>query len=304
VALIGRREGEMKKLMLVGLMVALGAGCNMPGGGSLFSPSPQAWIDAPLEGAVLPMAPYQVVFHGADPDGVQMGEFMVNGVVHSNLTNPDAASHLITFRLDWNPPGPGQYTLRARTLNSGGEWSNYSEVHVSVQEPALTATGTPAPAVATPPSVTPTAIWEFTDQTGPAEVHHGNCQPNQITYQVSVGAGAEVAGIVVFSRLQGDGGSTNWDGGRPMVALGGGLYQLRVDADSLSGSGSFSEATLLYQYAASDAAGQVLKRSEVYADVHLSSCELIPPPFILRTSIPNIPPIIINRPTATPQVVK
>jgi len=45
---------------------------------------PQAWIDAPLEGMQLPLAPYEIVAHADDPSGIAQFEFNVNGNVIAN----------------------------------------------------------------------------------------------------------------------------------------------------------------------------------------------------------------------------
>jgi hypothetical protein len=169
----------MKKILISVLACLFVAGCNMPilRGAVMFDLPPQAWIDAPLNGSKLPLAPYEVVFHGSDPGVVTRGEFSVNGNVQSSLPNPDDTGHLIVFRVGWTPPAPGEYTLRARTLNSAGGWSDYAEVVVIVGEPTHTPTITPTITPTFTPTLTftPTVVKAliFANSSSPKQVRRG-----------------------------------------------------------------------------------------------------------------------------------
>jgi len=118
----------------------LAAACNL----SQTTPPPQtglsqAWLDAPRDGSVLPLAPYEVVFHGSNPEGVQQSEFSVNDQVQANPVSSQAGKSLVTFRVNWVPPAPGDYSLKVRSLSKGGIWSEYAKVHVIVAAPNLIA---------------------------------------------------------------------------------------------------------------------------------------------------------------------
>lgn len=238
----------MKRLSAF-ILLSLGwilAACNPPQSAAPVADFSHAWLDAPRNGSLIPWAPYEVVFHGSNSAGVLRGEFVVNGQVHSNPVSPQAGASLVTFRVEWMPPAPGEYTLQARTQNRNGTWSEYAEAHVMVagadftpipeytasptitETTALTATSsvTPTPTftetptltetpalTATPsptetPTFTPTMIsWLFSNSSSPAQVYQGNCGANQITFQVKVTPAENVKGMLVFTRWKDSSGS-------------------------------------------------------------------------------------------------
>jgi|GEM_PF-6524074 len=118
--------------------------------------SPQAWIDAPLDGMVLPLASYDIVAHASDPGGISQIEFSINDIVIGNVSGSGA---LFNAHQPWTPSAPGKYIIKARGQSAGGAWSDYAEARVTV---AGGATATPeAPATVTqtetpPPSPTVT----------------------------------------------------------------------------------------------------------------------------------------------------
>ena len=65
-----------------------------------------SWIDAPLDGAVLPPAPYSVVAHSADQGGVAEVVFEVDGVRLRSLAD-GGELRLLTSRFLWVPTGLG-----------------------------------------------------------------------------------------------------------------------------------------------------------------------------------------------------
>lgn len=144
---------------------------------------PQAWIDAPLDGMVLPLAPYEIVAHAADPTGVSEIEFNVDGTVIGSVA---AAGPLFTARQSWSPDAPGEYVIQARGANGGGSWSEYAEVRVVVQgeaavSPVPTVAGqTPVPTPSSNPNAVPTpSTPDFT------LIQNANCRrgPSQV-YEV------------------------------------------------------------------------------------------------------------------------
>jgi len=291
----------------------LAVACNL----SQTTPPPQtglsqAWLDAPRDGSVLPLAPYEVVFHGSNPEGVQQGEFSVNDQVQANPVSSQAGKSLVTFRVNWMPPAPGDYSLKVRSLSKGGIWSEYAEVHVIVAAPTSLplptftppSTATSTPTFTTTPTSTATMItWLFSNFSFPAQVFNGMCGKNQITFQVKVTPAENVQGMLVFTRwreLDGSGDS-GWDSGTPMSPLGEGLYILKIEVGELQGAGSFPSASILYQFVATDRSGQVLSRSAVFEDIIAADCVRIPPVF----QLPTIQfPLITPTPTVTPQIVR
>jgi hypothetical protein len=260
----------------------------------VFAQSPQAWIDAPLDGSTIPPAPYQVVFHGSDPGTVVKGEFSVNDQVQSNPVNTDTSSHLVVFRVNWNPPAPGKYTLKVRTLNGSNTWSNYAVVNITVGE--YTPTTTPTPTVTATPTITitPTVseMLAFSNGTSPKQVYLGACAPNQITFAATVNLPTQVYDVVVFTRLQdvNSGTLTGWDAGTAMAADGNGVFRLTMNTKAINGANTHPAAYLLYQFVATDIHGQVIGRSQTYDDASLSQCGIIIVPLQLISTPTLIPP--------------
>ena len=141
-----------------------------------------SWIDAPLDGSVLPLAPYEVVAHSADQAGIAEVLFDQDGAnIDSAMQYADGSARLVTSRFQWVPPTYGTYVLTIRARNSLGELGAPASATVVISadaaSPAPTAdpgaspgespgpspsagaslppgqTATPAPT--TPPGVTP-----------------------------------------------------------------------------------------------------------------------------------------------------
>ncbi len=76
------------------------------------------WLDRPLDGAALPLAPVTIQAHASDADGVVTFEFFVND---APLVAPSAdGGRLGQAMVEWNPTEPGTYTIRARGIDSQG----------------------------------------------------------------------------------------------------------------------------------------------------------------------------------------
>ncbi len=116
---------------------------------------PQAWIDAPLDGMVLPLASYNIVAHASDPTGISQIEISVNGSVIGTVAGSGV---LFNGTQAWTPSAPGEYLIRARGMNSGGDWSDYAEAKIVVQGEAVSTSPpvTVAPALSPTPTYTPT----------------------------------------------------------------------------------------------------------------------------------------------------
>lgn len=137
----------------------------------------RTWIDAPLSGSTIPLAPYQIVAHSSDPVEIQVVEISVDGMLLDVFENPEPANLLFTASFSWTPPAPGVYLIQARGKNSQGEWSPPAQVRVIVEE-ALEA----LPSLEIIPSATPgplvinceaqvTAAMNTTCRSGPSTYH-------------------------------------------------------------------------------------------------------------------------------------
>ncbi len=150
----------MKRLTLLMLTLSalLGAACD-----PIKSPSapiktgPQSWIDAPLDGSAIPLAPVEVLSHSSDPLNVVQVELSVNGVVVRTDPNLDPSQRLVTMKQPWVPNAPGNYRLLVRAQNSASVWGDYAEASVSIQPTGKTATPTPTATSTATPTATSTS---------------------------------------------------------------------------------------------------------------------------------------------------
>jgi hypothetical protein len=315
--------------------------CNMPQSQEAISAvnqvgGIQAWIDAPLDGSTIPFAPYEIVLHAYDPAGVTQVELSANGNLLAALPNLNPGQLLATLNYPWSPAAPGNYTLSARAQSSDGAWGSQTVAVVTVSDftetptftptatetltpIATTFTNTPTSTLTLTPTSTFTPTMTFTPTTVPAELsftlqvstsqfYYGSCTPDQVTIQVFV-SGGNITSVVIFKQLedQASGTKTGWDQGSAMTPSGNGWFTRTVTARSVDGADSISSAWLLYQFAATGSAGQVVGRSQVYRDITLTACSAPPPPpariiTITPTTVPLVPivpPIIIRRNTPT-----
>lgn len=141
---------------------------------------PQAWIDAPLDGMQLPLAPYEIVAHAEYPTGISQFEFSINGSVIA--TTAGGAGSLSTVRQMWNITSPGNYVVSVRAMGNSGVWSETVAVKVNVYDTQfhtpVTPTGT-APPLPTP-TITPVPIPTF------VLIQNANCRigPGQVFNEV------------------------------------------------------------------------------------------------------------------------
>ena len=95
------------------------------------SGNPVSWIDAPLDGMVLPLATYNIVAHASDPTDIFQIEISVNDTVIGTIAGSGV---LFNASQAWTPSAPAEYLIRARGMNSGGNWSDYAVVHVNIYD--------------------------------------------------------------------------------------------------------------------------------------------------------------------------
>jgi hypothetical protein len=137
----------------------------------------RAWIDAPISGSTIPLAPYQIVAHSSDPVEIRSLEISIDGTILDEVENPDPSNLLFTASLFWTPPGPGVYLIQARGKNSQGDWSAPAHARVIVEENVQ-----PLPSLEIIPSATPeqvivscqaevSALMNTTCRTGPSTYH-------------------------------------------------------------------------------------------------------------------------------------
>jgi hypothetical protein len=80
-------QHKLVSLLFVGMLLL--AGCAPRSADQLAGP--QAWIDSPLDGSSLALAPLELVAHGSDPGGIITIEFSIDGASVGSVS-ADAAS--------------------------------------------------------------------------------------------------------------------------------------------------------------------------------------------------------------------
>ncbi len=118
----------------------------------------QASIDMPKDGDVLPLAPYEIVYHGSDMTEVNQVELAVNSVPASIQSNPSPGTGFVLLRYTWTPSAAGTYVLQTRAQNKQGEWGPYSSISITVEAsaptPEPTLQPTPDNTIAPTPTIT------------------------------------------------------------------------------------------------------------------------------------------------------
>ncbi|MFH1185109.1 MAG: hypothetical protein V1755_08735 [Chloroflexota bacterium] len=305
----------MRRPETAGFIKALGtallaswlAACTMPVAApavpmSLGPAGPETWIDAPLDGMHLPLAPYEVVFHASDEAEIAQVELTINDQPAGLPSAAGAGKNLVTVRFMWSPAAPGQYVLRARSQSLDGNWSGEAQVTVWVGDDTPTPIDTPT--ITVTPTNTPTpppgAGPAFSSRVSGNEFYYGGCSPSSIDFEVTV-SGGNVDSVVLFLRLndQSSSGTTGWMAHNSMRPAGGGVYQLTVRATSIEGHEEYQAASVSYQFVAT-LRNSVVGRSASMSDVVLGACGTVP----VRPVVPLIRPPIFIIPSITPQIVK
>ena len=116
----------------------------------------RAWIDVPRDRSVISLKPHEVIAHASDASGLRQVELIVNNTSIGAMNCENLAQPLVTCRVMWNPPVPGDYRLEARTTNPGGGVGTSAPVYVTIGETAPTPTSTPASRAPGPITPTPT----------------------------------------------------------------------------------------------------------------------------------------------------
>ncbi|MGB9299011.1 MAG: Ig-like domain-containing protein, partial [Anaerolineae bacterium] len=104
---------------------------------------PMTWLDRPLDGAKLPLAPVTIQAHASDAHGVASFQFFVDDA--PLVTASADGGRLGTATVEWNPTEPGTYTIRARGVDSQGNAGSDATSVVTVGEMPQTS---PTPSLA------------------------------------------------------------------------------------------------------------------------------------------------------------
>lgn len=142
------------------LIVQLLAGCKGALTGGTY-----VWIDVPRDGiSFAELQPVVVEGHATSGDTITRIELYVGEELWRAVDDPVWEDHLARFEIEWLPPGPGLYTLRAIAYGEDGQASEFDEATISI------GLETPTPVISVTPviSITPT-LTETPTLVPPAE---------------------------------------------------------------------------------------------------------------------------------------
>lgn len=131
-------------LILISQVIA-GCSSSIPSG-------TYVWIDVPQDGiSFSELQPVMVEGHATGGESIERIEVYVGDELWRAVDDPVMEDNLARFEIEWLPPSPGVYTLRAIAYDAGGEASEYDETTISIGL-------TPTPVITVTPviSVTPT----------------------------------------------------------------------------------------------------------------------------------------------------
>jgi len=269
-----------------GITVDLGGGGGEAGGGSA---AVEAGIDSPANGATLQMSPVQVSYHASSTGGISSVELSVDGEVVSSVASPDSDQQVVALKYTWTPSSAGSHTLRVRAQGSGGTWSDYSAITVTVegQEEAPPAEQpepepeeeeeAPPPEEEEeegPPDTDELAIYDVKRDTDKLYYGVGGCD-NEITISAKVTRPEDVKALVLFIRFvdkEGE-GTTKWDDGHSMSKKSGGSYSITLGSEKIPNYSLFEFAKMEYQLVVQDTAGNFNPRTEVFRDLDYQICQ-------------------------------
>ncbi|NTU75085.1 MAG: hypothetical protein HGA86_03080 [Anaerolineaceae bacterium] len=300
-------DGNRMKNILILFVISIflvTSGCNLPttrvqSPAAVSSFGVHAWLDAPLDGSILPLAPYKVVWHASDDTAVTESELRINDQVVQTSTISKGDAKLVTFSFDWNPSVDGYYVLIVRGKNSGGVWSEPSSAKVFVGEytptPTLipTTTLTPTPTITLTPTPTSTPTETPTPVTAPIQflrprsnistvyVYGSGCGRKTVDVHVTIPNSSNVEQVTARFRLTKSRAATNWISVEMYLGGDGSwIASLTPDQDFLTSDMTSSNdfrryinGAVNYQFSAVNMGGTNTVDSPVYSTVKIVACD-------------------------------
>lgn len=134
-------------------------------GGAAAPPAAQAWIDNPLDGATVALAPLSIIAHAYDPDGVAEVVLVVNGQEQQIVVPDGAGQRLVYVQLSWTPQSEGSHSVTVYGRDGDGEPGLPGHVVVLIHDrkdptpsqqpsPEATPSASPTPTTTPPPQTT------------------------------------------------------------------------------------------------------------------------------------------------------
>jgi len=250
------------------------------GGGAV-----EVGIDAPANGASLPMGPVEIAYHANSLDGVASIELSVDGQVVSSITSPDTDQKVVALRYTWQPNVSGSHTLRVRAQSNKGVWSEYVSATINIQgdsNPPAQQQDQQAAPVEEKPTDTPEAtntpdtltIFDVEKDRDKFYYKNGSCGSREITISAKVTHPDQVTAMVLFTRFFDDegGGTTKWDGGKAMSKKSDDTYSVTMESKNIQNYNVYEFTVMNYQIVAQDKSGGTSVRTEVFKDIEMDIC--------------------------------
>jgi hypothetical protein len=277
-------------LMLAGLSCAIPS-TAAPAATAAIIPSPAlAGIDMPKDGDVIPLAPYEIVYHGSDFTEVTQLELGINSVPVTIQANPAPGTGFVLLRHIWTPPTAGSYIIQTRAQNQKGEWGPYSYITITVEAPVDQIQPTPEttpeptedlfnPIIFTEmaptmnlggdgvfTSIAKSEDWIYFGESG--------CGPQQVSFAVSIFNFTGIRYVYMFVRVvdRFTGEQGDWNDGKAMTATKSGTYVVTITVGDIPQFSKFDEASIWYQIVIQKPDGGFV-RSNVYHDITLVKCK-------------------------------
>ncbi len=244
-------------------------------------------VDAPTQGSQAAMGPIDIRYTATAPEGVAVVELMIDGYVVNSYTSPDPTQNTVALAYSWTPQMAGSHIIRVRVQDSKGNWSDYTDVMLTVTDSQAAAqsdqsssedqssqpqsTNTPVP-TATPS--TP-YIYAVTHDVNKFYYKNSTCGPTKVTITLKVSDPDKVWSVVIFTRFmdkEGE-GQSKWDTGHAMTPQGSdGEYSITLISSKITNFDTYDYAVFRYQFVATDKNRNEVARTEVYEDVEYSIC--------------------------------
>jgi hypothetical protein len=264
-----------------GITLDLGGGGDS--GGAKAAPV-EAGIDSPGNNATLPMGPVEIAYHASSTDGIAAVELSIDGAVVSSITTPSSDQKVVALKYTWNPTTVGSHTIRVRAQSSGGNWSDFYGVIVTIQEgeqaqqpPAAEQTQQPAPTDTPEATATPKEMQIYDVKTDKNIFYYGGGGCNrEITISARITHPEQAYTVTLFIRLrdkEGE-GSTGWDSGRGMSKKGEDTYSVTLFSEKIPKYSQYEFALMDYQIVVQDKErNTIAKISPINGQVTLQICQ-------------------------------
>jgi hypothetical protein len=246
-----------------------------------------ASIDAPAQGSQAAMGPIDIRYTATAPAGVAVVELNIDGYVINSYTSPDPTQTTVALAYSWTPQMAGSHIIRVRVQDSKGNWSDYTDVMVTVvevqaaAEPDQPSSEDQSPQQAQPtntPAATETPntpyIYAVTHNVDKFYYNNSTCGPTKITISLKVSDPNKVWSVVIFTRFldkEGE-GQSKWDTGHAMTPQGDGEYSITLESSKITNFDTYDFAVFRYQFVATDKNRNEVTRTEVYEDIDYAIC--------------------------------